>query len=58
MLATTQISVWPGLIFSSGWNWPLTVNCTSRWFSGRSGFSATFVVGLSKVIRFDGMNWV
>ena len=42
MLATAQISVWPGLIFSSGWNWPLTVNCTSRWFSGSAGFSATF----------------
>ena len=58
MLATAQISVWPGLIFSSGWNWPLTVNCTSRSFSGSVGFSAMFSVGLSKLSRFAGMNWV
>ena len=58
MLATTQISVWPGLIFSSGWNCPLTVYCTSRWFSGSAGFSAIFSLGLSKAIRLDGMNWV
>ena len=57
MLANTQISVWPGLTFSSGWNWPLTVNCTSRSFSGSDGFGGTFLVGLVKVCRFCGMNW-
>ena len=57
MLASTQISVWPGLSFSSGWNWPLTVNCTSRWFSGSDGFAGMFFDGLVKVCRFCGMNW-
>src|ERR1700682_4163084 len=57
MLASTQISVWPGLSFSSGGNCPLTVNCTSRWLSGRVGSAATFFVGLVKLCRFDGMYW-
>ena len=51
MLATTQISVWPGLIFSSGWNWPLTVNCTSRSILRQRGILGTFLVGLVKSMQ-------
>src|SRR5438874_443556 len=57
-LASTQISVCPGFIFNSGWNAPLTVNCTSRWLSGSAGSAGTFVVGLVKLCRLVGMNWL
>src|ERR1700687_2371559 len=57
MLASTQISVWPGFSFSSGWDWPLTGNCTSRWLSGSAGSAGTFFDGLVKLCRFVGMNW-
>src|SRR5690242_9933567 len=57
MLASAQISVCPGLIFNSGWNCPLTVNCTSRWLSGSDGSAGRFVDGLVKLWRLVGMNW-
>ena len=57
ILANTQISVWPGLIFSSGWNWPLMVNCTSRSFSGSAGFAGDVLRRAVNVCRFCGMNW-
>ena len=57
MLANTQISVCPGLTFSSGWNCPLMVNCTSRSLSGSAGFAGMVFVGLVNVCRFCGMNW-
>ena len=57
MLASDQISVCPGLSFSSGWNWPFTVNCTSRWFSGNAGSAGTLTEPLVKLCRLPGMIW-
>ncbi len=57
MLASDQISVCPGLSFSSGWNWPFTVNCTSRSFSGSVGSAGTLTESPVKLCRLPGMIW-
>ena len=60
-LQSTQISVWPALLLMTGWNWPLTVNCTSRWASGSDGFGGIPGSALPacavKRSRLLGMNW-
>ena len=58
---STQISVWPGLLLITGWNWPFTVNCMSRLSSakaGSAGMSRSVRPSAAvKLIRFEGMYW-
>src|ERR1700734_3751765 len=60
-LASTQISVCPGLTLRTGSNNPLTVNFTSRSESGRLGLASTSPPSESAVAakrcKFVGTNW-
>ena len=59
--ASTQISVWPALLLMTGWNWPLTVNCTSRWVVGKRRIWRQHPVGTARMrgeaLQIAGMNW-